>query len=369
MNRPNTHISEDRAGAVLTIDLNAIVDNWRSLNERVGDPCECAAVVKADAYGLGMHRVAPKLWEAGAYTFFVAQIGEGIELRELLPGAEIHILSGCFAGTEMDCLQYGLIPVLNSLEDIKRWGTLAKKLGQKLKVTLQVDTAMTRLGLSPKELATVAQEPDLLDGFDVQVVMSHLACADEADHPQNKQQLDAFIAARKILPQGRASFCNSAGIFLANFSHFDLVRPGCALYGVNPTPDKPNPMAQVIQLSAKVLQVHEIDTPRCVGYGASHHLAAGQRVATLALGYADGYLRSLSGKAKAWINETEVNVIGRVSMDMIAIDVSHIDCRQGDLVEMIGPHISVDDIASAAGTIGYEILTSLGARYHRVYKG
>jgi alanine racemase len=237
---------------------------------------------------------------------------------------------------------------------------------------------MSRLGLPEDELETLASEPERLDGIELALVMSHLACADEPGHPLNAEQLARFSAARARLPTAMASFANSSGIFLGAEYHFDLGRPGVALYGINPTPGRPNPMRQVVRLQGKILQVREIDAPRTVGYGATHRAAGPTRVATVAVGYADGYLRSLSNRGSAWLGNQRVPVVGRVSMDLITLDVtgaSPDSAHPGAFVDLIGPELSadpeltVDDVAAAAGTIGYEILTALGQRYHRIYQG
>ncbi len=248
----------------------------------------------------------------------------------------------------------------------------ARATGRALPAAIHIDTGMNRLGLPAPEADVLATEPDRLIGIDVRLVMSHLACADEPDHPLNSEQLTAFTAARTQLPTAPASLANSSGIFLGTPYHFDLVRPGAALYGVNPTPGRTNPMRQVIRLQGKILQVREIDAPRTVGYGATHRAAGSTRVATVAVGYADGFLRSLSNRGSARIGGQQVSLIGRVSMDLSTFDVTRVPreaAHPGALIDLIGADLSIDDVADAAGTIGYEILTALGHRYHRVYSG
>ncbi len=357
------------AGAILTIDLDAIADNYARL--RAGAPgAECAAVVKADAYGLGIDRVAPALAAAGCRVFFVALPDEGVALRGVVAEAEIHVLGGAPAGWEADFARHRLIPTLNSLGDIEAWSDFSARRGQALAAVNHLDTGMSRLGLSPDETARLAEEPERLAHIEVTMVMSHLACADEPDHPLNAQQLALFTAARRSLPEAPASFANSSGIFLGPDYHFDLVRPGAALYGINPHPGSPNPMAQVIRLQGKILQVRDVDSPQTVGYGAIHRVAGAARIATVAVGYADGYPRSLGGSGAAYLGGVLAPVVGRVSMDLITLDVSRVpqaDAVPGALVDLIGPHMTIDELADDAGTISYEILTSLGARYHRVY--
>jgi alanine racemase len=361
-----------RAGAILTIDLGALAENYRRLCAELGS-VPCAAVVKADGYGLGLTRVAPALFQAGARRFFVAQLGEAVALRGAVPeAAEILVLNGLAAGPAAEFRARRIVPVLNSLGEVDTWRAEARAAGNPLPAALHIDTGMSRLGLPRGELDTLAAEPGRLDGISLTHVMSHLACADTPRHPLNATQLAEFRAARARLPAAPASFANSSGIFLGADYHFDLARPGVALYGINPIPGRPNPMRQVVRLQGKILQLREIDAHRTVGYGASHRAAEPTRVATVAVGYADGYLRSLSNRGSAWLGNQRVPVVGRVSMDLITLDVTGVSpnsARPGALVDLIGPELTADHVAEAAGTIGYEILTSLGQRYHRVYKG
>ncbi len=364
-----------RAGAILTIDLEAIKENYRRLRQELR-PVTCAAVVKADAYGLGATRVAPALAKAGVRTFFTATLDEAIAVQTALektrPSADIFVLNGAGAGPAEDFIAYGLMPVLNSLGELETWSAAARAAGRVLPAVLHADTGMNRLGLPPAELDTLAADTNRLAGIELRYVISHLACAEESGHALNGLQLRRFEAARARLPSAPGSLANSSGIFLGADYHFDLARPGAALYGVNPTPDRPNPMSQVVRLQGKILQSREIDAPQGVGYGAIHRVAGGTRVATVAVGYADGYLRSLSDQASAWIGDRKVPVIGRVSMDLITLDISDVpaeDAHVGALVDLIGPRQDLDALAGSAGTIGYEILTALGARYHRLYLG
>ncbi|SCA57545.1 Alanine racemase [Candidatus Terasakiella magnetica] len=345
----------ETSGGLLTIDLNIIKSNYARLRHELGGK-DCAAVVKADAYGLGLEPVSKALWQAGARSFFVALPNEGIELRNYLPEADIHILVGALPGTEEVLQDHNLIPVLNSLEQIKRWDSRGR-------FDIQIDTGMTRLGLPPRDLQHLPQ------GLKADILMSHFACADDKDHALNQHQIEAFNHATQHIAHKRASLANSSGIFLSEHAQFDLGRPGCALYGINPTPHKTNPMGNPVRLQGKIAQVHDIDTQQSVGYGATQKLQAGQKLATIALGYADGYLRSLSSQGELYINDVKVPVVGRVSMDVISIDVSGLDVAEGQWVDVIGPHNPPDLLAEKAGTIGYEILTSLGGRYQRVYKG
>ena len=352
--------------AVLTIDLPAIVANWKDMAAR-GAPGAVAGVVKADGYGLGATEVGRALRAAGCRHFFVAQLREGIALREAIgPGPMIAVLGGFRPGEDGDA---ALTPVLNSLGDVAAHGATGRADGVARRAILHVDTAMARLGLDERELQRVSQDHGLLAGLDLLYVMTHLACADEPAHPLNAAQAKRFAAACDGLPKTRRCFANSSGMFLGPAFASDLSRPGCALYGINPTPGQDNPMRQVARLDAPVLQIREIAPGTPVGYGASWTAERPTRVATVAVGYADGYLRSLSSRAAAEFRGRKVPLIGRVSMDLTTFDVTDLpEISPGDRLTLVGgAGCSPDDLAAAAGTIGYEILTSLGARYHRDY--
>jgi alanine racemase len=346
---------------LLRIDLGALVANWRDLCVLHG--AEVAGVVKADGYGLGAGAVARALRVAGCGHFFVAHLAEGVALRRALgAGPDIIVLNGFRPGAEEDA---GLLPVLNSLGDVAAWAGHGPAL-------LHLDTGMSRLGLDAAEQAALAADPSLLAGLDLRFVMTHLACADEPGHPLNALQAARFAAAAQLLVPGvPTSFANSSGLFLGPAFRSDLARPGCALYGINPTPGVPNPMRQVVTLEVPVLQIREIAPGDTVGYGASHTAEVTTRVATVAAGYADGYLRSLSGRSLALFQGRAVPLMGRVSMDLTTFDVTDFpELRPGDRLMLIGgPGNTPDDIAARCGTIGYEILTSLGRRYHRSYLG
>ncbi|MEQ9811612.1 MAG: alanine racemase [Azospirillaceae bacterium] len=362
--------AEPRAGAVLTIDLDAVARNWRQLAARAA-PARCAAVVKADGYGLGAVKVAPRLFQAGARVFFVAHLEEAVALRAVLPGeAVIGVLNGLIAAHASVYLAHDFVPVLNHLGEIAAWRDEAGKAGRALPAYIQVDTGMNRLGLDSRETARLIAEPARLAGIDVRAWISHLACADQAGHPMTAVQRTRFAGIVARLPPAPASLANSSGIFRGSDLHFDLVRPGCALYGVNPTPEAGNPMASVIALDARILQVREAPAGGSVGYGAAHALARDARIATLALGYADGYLRTGSGRGFVTIAGHKAPIVGRVSMDLLTVDVTDLPeplCRPGGWARVIGPDRGVDQVAADAGTIGYEILTDLGARYQRRY--
>ncbi len=360
--------AEPVAGAILTIDLGAIRANYRILKERLGGVA-CAAVVKANGYGLGAAEVSRALMDEGCGTFFVAHESEGLELRKAIGAAPvIYVLNGLAPGSESQALEADLRPVLNSTTQLAAWRETARAAGGKLKAAVQVDSGMSRLGMAPEEVEALAADPQAFDGIDVTLVMSHLACADEPNNPANELQLQNFETLRKLLPDAPASFANSSGIFLGANYHFDLGRPGVALYGVNPTPDRANPMRPVVRLDAKVVQTRSVDAGIGVGYGYSLVTDRETRLATIALGYADGWHRRAT--AAGWFDGVRLPFAGRVSMDSIILDISSLEPGQlqpGNLVEMIGPNQGIDEVAAYAGTIGYEILTGLGSRFHRRY--
>lgn len=361
----------DRAGAILTIDLGAVVENWRRLSARLS-PAPCAAVVKADGYGLGAAAVGRALHEAGCTRFFVAQLDEALALRAALPEPQIFCLGGLPARTEATFVHHRITPVLNHLGEVDAWAAVCRERGTALPAAIHIDTGMNRLGLSPAEVDELSAGPTRLAGIGLDLWMSHLACADEADSPVSGEQLARMTAAVARLPKAPVSFANSSGIFLGSPYHFDLGRPGVALYGVNPTPGKPNPMVPTIRLDARVLQVRSVDLSMTVGYGAAHRMTRAGRIATLGVGYADGYFRSLGARGHVFVDGVPAPVVGRISMDLITVDVSGFAdgvVVPGKLVELIGPNRPVDTVAEEAGTIGYEILTSLGRRYHRDYIG
>ncbi len=351
---------------VLTIDLTAIAANWRDLAAR-GAPGAVAGVVKADGYGLGAIEVARALRAAGCRHFFVACIAEGLALRAALgAGPMIAVLEGFAPGEDGDA---ALVPVLNALGDVVAHAAAGRAAGVARRVILHVDTGMARLGLDAGEQARVAQDHGILAGLDLLYVMTHLACADEPQHPMNADQAARFAAACAGLPPMRRSFANSSGMFLGAEFASDLARPGCALYGINPTPGAPNPMRQVMRLDAPVLQIREIPAGASVGYGASWVAQRPSRIATVAVGYADGYLRSLSGRAMGEYQGRPVPLVARVSMDLTTFDVTDLPAiAPGQRITVLGSAGCTPDEAGArAGTIGYEMLTGLGTRYHREY--
>lgn len=362
------------ATAILEIDLEALVENYRRL-AAVAAGAHLAPAVKADAYGLGAAAVAPTLAAAGAESFFVAHLGEALALRPLLPTARFFVLNGPLPGEERDFLALNLVPVLNSLAQLELWQAAARAAGRPLPGALHLDSGMSRLGLPAGEVARLAAEPERLEGIELALVMTHLACAELTDHPMNRQQLQRFRHDLARLPEAarRAprSLANSSGLFLGKDFHGDLARPGYALYGGNPTPRRANPMRPVVRLMARILQLRCVDSPECVGYGASHRVQGPTRLATLAIGYADGFSRALSNRGHLRVAGRPVAIVGRVSMDVTVVDVTSLDpalVEPGRFVEVLGESQGIDELAEAAGTVGYELLTSLGRRFARNYR-
>ena len=361
----------EAAGAVLTVDLAALRGNYAHLAARAW-PAHCAGVVKADAYGLGCRPVARALHGAGCRDFFVAHLSEGLDLRRTLrEDEEIYVLNGLQPGGESACADAGLIPVLNGLDQVEAWARTAGSRGRRLRAALQVDTGMSRLGLSPDEVdALSGPRRGALDAIDVALVMSHLACADDPNHPANADQLSALRRVLGRFPGARVSLANSGGVYLDPAYRFDLVRPGIALYGASPVPGVHAGLSPVVRLDARVIQVRTIPAGTTIGYGASFVADRTMRVATVALGYADGWPRVLGGRGGAYYRGIRLPVVGRVSMDSLTLDVGVLPdgvLSLGSLVEMIGPNQTLDDVASQCGTITYEILTGLGRRFERRY--
>lgn len=361
------------AGAWLDIDLGAIVHNWRLLRQQAGGAADCAAVVKADAYGLGAAQVAPALHAAGCRRFFTAHLEEAIALRPLLPAdAVLFVMHGLPPGSEPEAVAHGLVPVLNSLPQIDAWTALARSLGRRLPAALQMDTGMARLGLATDDFERLAADLTRLEGIELQLVMSHLVSAEQPEAPTNALQWQRFAAARARLPAAPASLANSSGVFLGPAFHHDLLRPGAALYGVAPVAGRPNPMRPVVRLRSKVIQLRHIEAGTGVGYGHAWTAQRPSRIATLATGYADGWLRSLSNRGTVRFNGQALPLVGKVSMDTITIDATDLPedaLQEGTPIDLLDEHLTVDDVAAAAGTIGYEVLTSLGSRYARRYLG
>jgi len=353
----------------LTIDLGALRANYRALAAQVA-PAECGAVVKADAYGLGAAKVVPALYMEGCRTFFVAHLSEAISLGDAIgEGSTVIILNGLDPDCESLCADLGFLPVLNSTSQVERWRSVARERKTALPAVLQVDSGMSRLGLDLEAAARLAADPRLAKEISLRLIMTHLACADEPGHIANVAQLARFNIARSLFPGVPASCANSGGSFLGPQYHFDIARPGVALFGVAPSPAA-GALQPVVHLKARVLQIREIPAEAGVGYGLDFIADRPRRIATVAAGYADGWPRHLSNVGAAWHCGRRLPIAGRVSMDSMSVDITALlidDLDEGDFVELIGPSQSLDTVASEAGTIAYEILTSLGRRHHRIY--
>lgn len=362
-------------GARLTIDLSALAANWQFLARHV-EPAECAAVVKADAYGLGIAPAGRALWDAGARTFFVAHLTEARALRAALPAATIYVLGGLNPGSAPLYREIEARPVLGSLEEIAEWADAARGICAGCKAAIHIDTGMNRLGLSLAEASEVAVRLAAGTlGFTPCLVMSHLACADTPDNPLDARQLERFREAAAQFPGIPASLANSAATLEGGDFRFDLCRPGIALYGGAARGGVPE-TAPVVRLEARVIQVRDGAVGETVGYGATQTLARASRIAVLSLGYADGVLRAASSSdthpgASVLLNGARCPLIGRISMDLVAVDVTDVSppVQRGDRAVLLGDGIGVDELARHAGTIGYEVLTSLGHRYQRIYVG
>lgn len=355
----------NQAPHILTIDLGAIAENY-GIVKAVSGEAAVGASIKADAYGLGAEKVGPALYKAGCRSFFVATVEEGIRLRGVLPETAIYIFAGIHGGDREAFGVHNLRPCLNSLADIAAWA------GGPCAVFF--DTGMNRLGLDATEAARLIAEPDLLARCDVRLFLSHFACSEDTVQPMNLEQCARIDAIRAVLaphyPHVMWSMCNSSGAFHYPQVHYDLIRAGYALYGGNPTPDKPNPMRPVVTLEAWVLQTRLCQTGESIGYSATYRFDAPTETATICLGYADGFFRSQSSRAQVYFNGEPCPVLGRVSMDLVTIGINHLKRKPvvGDMIEVLGPHQDIEALARSGQTIGYEILTSLGSRYARVYK-
>jgi alanine racemase len=360
-------------GGTLTVDLAAIEANWRALARRVVT-VECAAVVKADAYGCGLEPVTTKLAKAGCKTFFVADLAEARRVRAVAPDAVVYVLNGFAPESDAAFMELNARPVINSVTELAEWDAFVAGRNWRGGAALHVDTGMNRLGVTVPEAMALASRVHM-GNHGITLLMSHLACAEIPDHALNERQIKMFRDLRMMYRGVAASLANSSGIFLGNSAHCDVARPGAALYGVNPTPKSPNPMRSVVELTGRVAQVRSVERGESVGYGATWSAKRATHIAIVTLGYADGILRSLGSADRArggsaLIAGKSCPFVGRVSMDSICVDVTDLPdgaARRGIVATLIGDKISVDEFAAAAGTIGYEILTGLGRRCHRVY--
>ena len=361
-------------GGRLSIDMNALAANYAYL-AAFAEPAESGVTIKADAYGLGIAECAPVFWASGARSFFVALASEAVALRAILPKANIYVLHGANAANAAFLRDQKIAPVLGSPDMISLW----REFGAGAPCALHVDTGMNRLGLTLNEARTLAN--DGLGNLNAVLLMTHFACADEPDHPKNTSQIDSFNAAKALFPQLKTSLQNSAGAFLGEAARSDVARLGIALYGGEAVNNAANPMRPVVTAEAQVMMVREAKAGETVSYGATQVLTRETRIAVCSVGYADGYHRAISGTGVAlrqtgrpagygFIAGYQVPILGRVTMDQTMFDVTDVpDVKASDFIELFGPNISLDNAARAAGTIGYELLTSLGRRYNRVYVG
>src|SRR5216684_6953246 len=363
------------ATGVLTVDLDAIVANWRKL-EKAAVPAECAAVIKADAYGCGVDPVARALAAAGCKTFFVATVDEARAARAAVPSATLYALDGIFqncgdAFAKTDCK-----PVIGDLNELAEWDVFCRRSGWSGGAAIHIDTGMNRLGLTITEAQGIIPRINAGD-HGITLVMSHLASAEQLNNPLNARQLTSFREIASLFSGVPASLSNSSGVFLGAQFQFDLVRPGAALFGINPTPEADNPMQPVVDLKARIVQIRNVEKGETVGYGGTWTARRPTRIAIVSAGYADGYFRAASANdgtrgAEVVVAGKRCPVAGRISMDLMAVDVTDLEknaARRGHLVTLIGGGITVDELAHHFGTIGYEVLTSLGRRFARVYKG
>ncbi len=371
----------DLAGGRLTIDLGALAENWMLLKKRAGD-AECGAVVKANAYGCGIQPVVAMLRRTGCKTFFVAVAEEGIRVRNTAPDARCFVLSGLYKGAAQHFIDAGLIPVLNSTYEIQIWAEACEMVDRRLPCAIHVDTGMNRLGITYHELEALIGNDKVINWLDITTIMTHYACADDIGHPKTTYQRENFLHATYLLPGRERSAANSAATLHQDGHAFDLVRPGIALYGGEAINNIPNPMKPVVKLEGRIVQIRDAAEGQSVGYGASETLKRDSRIAYLSVGYADGYhrsisnsgvpMRSVNGSVQGAYRGVLLPGIGRISMDLMAFDVTDIPENQigpGSWIELFGPTVALDNVARAAGTIGYELLTGLGHRYARTYLG
>jgi alanine racemase len=358
--------------ACLNINLAAVRENYRIVSRTIMPESRIAAVVKADSYGLGMAKIVPELIYEGCQEFFVATLDEAVSLRLQHPAVKIYVLNGFFKNHEKLYDSYQLIPVLNARDEIERFGALANMLGKTLPAVIHFDTGMNRLGLDANDAAALIARPEMLAGIDLALIMSHFACADEIGNDKTQQQYDAFLKIAGHYPKIHRSMANSAGTFQNRLFHFEMVRPGMALYGLNPMPSEKNPMKPVVSLRAPVLQLKTAMPGETIGYGATYRFESKANIAIVSVGYADGFLRSLSNQGALYWKGYRCDIRGRVSMDLVAVELSELPEHDrpgvGDFMEVIGANQSADDLAHDAGTLGYEIICDLGRRYQLVYE-
>lgn len=366
---------KDLYGGRLTIDPDAVASNWSFLNNKLNSSTECAAAIKADAYGTGQDVVGKALFDAGCRTFFAAVPTEALALRATLPDAVIYALDGLFPGTAEHLIKHDIRPVLGSFAELQEWASVCKAASRSLDAAVHVDTGIHRLGLSPDEFSAAMRDKGLLGPFNPSLIMSHLACGSTPDHEMNQRQLELFRQVTDPFQSIPRSLANSAGVLMGPDYHFDLVRPGIALYGGQAIETEPNPMKPVAKVEARIMIVRDVPAGDTIGYGARQTARKPLRNAVVAAGYADGLLRNASSSDAApggfaMIAGHKAPILGRISMDMITLDVTDVPedlIKRGAYVEMLGPNVAAADLAAYAGTIDYEYLTSLGRRFERVY--
>ena len=357
--------------ATLYIDLEAVKKNYLILKEKV-KPATCAATVKANAYGLDVGKISEALFEAGCRDFFVATLGEAVFLRKTITNANIYVFHG-LKKCETDAFyQYKLTPILNDYEQVYVWNEFAKEKKEKLRAIVHFDTGINRLGIVRAETTNVVKNQEkLFSDLEIVAIMSHLACSNEIDNVRNKNQLESFKKIAQKFPKTKYTLANSSAIYLGDEYHFDLVRPGAALFGIDPTPySQENPMHNVVSLVSKIIHIKTIDENGMVGYGNMCPVAKGARLATIPVGYADGYLRSLTNRGYVYLKGKKVPTLGKISMDMTMIDISCFkegEINLNDEVEIIGKNINLSNLSTQAGTIPYEILTSFSSRFKREF--
>jgi alanine racemase len=355
------------------IDLQAVASNYKKL-VNISKSGQCAAVIKADAYGLGAEALTPTIANQGCQTFFTAYIDEGISLRKTLKqmnhNARIYVLNGFFPKCESLFVEHDLTPVLCTVEQIHLWQAHARTLNRPLAAALHVDTGMRRTGIPYHDFWNLIDTPDTFQGIALSLIISHLACSDHLNHPHNERQLEKAKKIHERLPTVPFSLSNSGGIFLSSDYHFNLTRSGMAIYGMNPTPYKENSMAPVLSLWSRIYQVQDVNEGQSIGYGQSYYTQAPAKIATLALGYADGYPWQATPESSVMISGYPARIVGRISMDLMTVDVTNIPNHlvvPGAWAQVVGDHLSIDEIAKMSKTIPYEVLLGLGKRFHRVY--
>lgn len=361
------------AYSALIVNLQATVANYTILS-KVAGKAECAAVLKADAYGLGAVPIALRLHKEGCRKFFVAYADEGVQLRQAFVqfglDGDIIVLNGLFFGVEAVFSDYNLVPTLTDLDQISRWQSHCKLVGRKLPAVLHIDTGMARTGLPTKELQSLVDTPHMLQGINLKLIISQMVYSHQENPIYSAFQRQRFDSALRLLPKAPASLAKSGAIFLGSDYHYHVVRPGIGLHGINPTMESENPLLPVVSLWAKVYQIQEIARGQTVGYAQTFEASARMKIATLAVGYADGYPWGTANRGHVYFGQYKAPIIGRISMDLMTVDVTQVPetlVHNGAWAQLIGQDITIDKVAEAAGTVPYEVLLGLGKRFQRIY--